>query len=186
MVLRQCVNENDKSRQRITTMDKVNALEWYSNVLEGKTSLGLSGKVKKTYSEKSSDDLLNMFEYVVDKETFMAVLNYHGISYIEDNTGVVYATTNLSVRGEAYKVKIVFKKEYMIVSDSPFDRYIVEKARVDEEFKKCCIQRNFPLLEYVKFKVSKEHPLPNIVIDTIISGIKDYKSIYENYIQRIW
>jgi hypothetical protein len=167
-------------------MDKVNALEWYSNVSEGKTSLGLSSKVKKTYSEKPSDSLLNMFEYVVDKETFMAVLNYHGISCIEDDTGVVYATTNLSVRREAYKVKIVFKKEgYMIVSDSPFDRYIVEKARADEEFGKFCIQLN-NLLEYVKFKVSKEHPLPNIVIDTIISGIKDYKSIYENYIQRIW
>lgn len=165
----------------------MNALEWYRNISESSISLGLSNKVKKTYSEKSSDDYLNMFDYVVDKETFMRVLDYHGISYNEDVGDfhwiqIVYANSNLSINNRVHKVQIVFMKRYMLVKDSPFDRYIVEKARADEEFRKYCIQKNS--LEYVKFEVTEEHPLPKTVIDTIIEGIEDYKSIYEKYIQR--
>ena len=133
----------------------MNALEWYNNISESSILLGLSNKVKKSFSEKSAESNINMFDYVVDKDTFMEVLDYHGISYNEDVGDfpwiqIVYANSNLSINNRVHKVQIVFKKGYLNVSDSPFDRYIVEKARTDEEFRKYCIQKN--RLEYVKFE----------------------------------
>ena len=69
---------------------KMNALEWYSNVSESTTSLGLGKRVTKAYKEKEdSQEKYDLFNNITNINDFIKGLSDNGL-YVELVSSVKY------------------------------------------------------------------------------------------------
>lgn len=161
----------------------MNALEWYNNVSEGSSSLGLGKKVVKAYKEKEdSQEKYELFDKISSVDDFIKGLRDNGL-YVEFETSIKFYKKNL----DYYKIKSGRSTEYSIrlISDrtrntvcfpsNELYKYIINQEKYNNKLKNLMSEESSN--GRIVFNISLDNPMSFEYFSTLVNYIKIFLNL---------
>jgi hypothetical protein len=161
---------------------KMNALEWYSNISEGTTSLGLGKRVTKAYKEKEdSQEKYVLFNNITSINDFIKGLSDNGL-YVEHVSSAKYL--------DYYRVKsgINTVHNILLVSDrhsntvcfpsNQLYNYILNQEKPNSKLNNLMSQDTDDTdTAGIDFNITLDNPIPFDIFIALVNYIKNYLNL---------
>lgn len=156
----------------------MNALEWYSNVSESTTSLGLGKRVTKAYKEEEdSQEKYELFDGVATVDDFIKGLSDNGL-YVEHVSSVNYLDYYIVKIGRSteYNIPLIsYRRENTVCFPShELYKYILNQEKYNSKLKNL-------IEEYdnrrIVFKITPENPIKFDIFSDLVNYIKIFLNL---------
>lgn len=159
--------------------DRMNALEWYSNVSENTTSLGLGKRVVKAYKEKEdSQEKYELFDNITNIDDFIKGLRDNGL-YVELVSSIKYLDYYRVKRGRStiHNIQLVsnsLEKTVCFPSNELY-KYILNQEKYNNKLKNLISEES--VNERIVFNITLDNPITFDIFSTLVNYLKNYLNL---------